>query len=208
MITPLGTDTRTPVLTDDDVAALVDQRDAIDAVRRILRSAHRGHAHVIAKSMAAWDGPSTAHTLGAVDEQSGLVAFKNWVNTPRGASAILTMFDATSGELLTAMSAGRLGSLRTAATAAAATDVMADEHADVVALLGTGRQAYQQMIALTVVRTINVVRVWSPDATRRDEFVQRVRADLGIRAVNCPDRWARSCRHRPNCSPASSKPAT
>ncbi len=187
MTTPTPSDTRTPVLDDHDVVAAVDQHQAIDAVRRVLRSAHRGDAQVIAKSMAAWDGPSTAHTLGAVDRQSGLAAFKNWVNTPAGASAVMNMFDADSGELLMVMRAGRLGSLRTAATAAAATDALADEQADVVGLLGTGRQAYQQIVALTAVRPLDTVRVWSPNRTRRDEFARRIETGLGLRVESCQD---------------------
>ncbi|GAB92015.1 ornithine cyclodeaminase family protein [Gordonia rhizosphera] len=187
MTTAPASDAQTSVLDDRDVLAAVDQRQAIDAVRRVLRSAHRGDAKVIAKSMTAWDGPSTAHTLGAVDQESGLAAFKNWVNTPSGASAVMNVFDAHSGELLMALQAGRLGSLRTAATAAAATDAMADEQADVVGLLGTGRQAYQQVVALRAVRRIDTVRVWSPDQMRRDEFAHRIEAGLGLRVESCPD---------------------
>ena len=174
-------DARTYVLDDDDVVASVDQAAAIGAVRDVLRSAHRGAAQSIAKSMALWDGPSTAHTLGAVDHGLGLVAFKSWVNTPVGASAILTVFDAVTGALRATMTAGALGSLRTGATAAAATDVLAVEGADLLAVLGSGRQAYQQVKAASLVRPITTVRVWSRDAERRDAFATRLEEELGLR---------------------------
>ena len=187
MATTTCPDTRTYVLDDDDVVASVDQAAAIGAVRDVLRSAHRGEALSIAKSMALWEGPSTAHTLGAVDHGLGLVAFKSWVNTPAGASAILTVFDAVTGALMATMNAGALGSLRTAATTAVATDVLAVEGADLLAVLGSGRQAYQQVKAVSLVRPITTVRVWSRNAERRDAFATRLEADLGLRTERFAD---------------------
>ncbi|GGG16532.1 ornithine cyclodeaminase [Rhodococcoides trifolii] len=170
------------VFTDEQVVDIVDRREAARALRDVLVSAHRGTAHSIPKTMAQFDDASTAHSLGAIDLAQHIVAFKSWVNTPNGASAMLTLFDSVDGRTLAVMSAGALGMLRTAAAAAVATDLMADPAADRLAILGTGRQALHQVAAIHDVRPLEVVRVWSPRERSRIEFAERIESTLGVRA--------------------------
>lgn len=170
------------VLTDEHVVARVDRRAALRALRNVLASAHRGDAHSIPKSMARFDEASSAHTLGAVDLTQGIVAFKSWVNTPNGASALLSLFDSSNGRTLAVMSAGALGMLRTAGTAALATDILSDPGASELAILGTGRQALHQVAAIQDVRPLSLVRVWSPSERSRTAFAEQVRATLGLRS--------------------------
>ncbi|KQP24953.1 hypothetical protein ASD10_12340 [Aeromicrobium sp. Root472D3] len=177
----------TSVLEGSDVVAAVDQGRATDAVRAVLRAAARGEARPIAKSMAAWDDRSTAHTLGAVDESRGLVAFKSWVNTPAGASALLSLFDARTGAVLAVMDAGQLGAFRTAATAAVATDLLAAPEANVLTVLGSGRQAFQQATAVSLVRPLEAIRVWSRTPANRQAFAVTLERELGLRVDQFDD---------------------
>ena len=181
------------ILTDDEVTAAVDQHAAIASIREVLLSAHRGTAHGITKTMTQWGESSTAHSLGAVDMQQRVVAFKNWVNTPRGASALLSLFDSTEGRPLAVMSAGALGMLRTAGTAAAATDILAIPDAAVMAVLGTGRQALQQVHAVLGVRRLELVRVWSPSVRSREAFARQVTDVFGM-AVEVADNAEQAVR--------------
>ncbi|SNS82590.1 ornithine cyclodeaminase family protein [Rhodococcoides kyotonense] len=169
------------VFTDEQVIASVDRRTSIIALRDVLVSAHRGTAHSIPKTMAQFDTASTAHSLGAVDTAQQIVAFKSWVNTPNGASALLSLFDAVDGRTLAVMSAGALGMLRTACTAALATDILADPAASELAIVGTGRQAFHQVAAIHDVRPLELVRVWSPTEESRTAFADLVGSTLGIR---------------------------
>lgn len=170
------------IFTDDEVVAAVDQLDAIEALRNVLASAYRGTARSIPKTMAQFDDASTAHSLGAIDVIERVVAFKSWVNTPKGASALLTLFDSSAGRTLAVMNAGALGMLRTAGTAALATDILAERSAAELAILGTGRQAFHQVAAVHAVRPLALVRVWSPTESSRVAFASLLANELDLRA--------------------------
>lgn len=165
-----------------DVAAALDLGTVIDAVEAAVAAEAAGTASNVAKTMATWDPASSAHALGAVSTADGLVAFKTWVNTPAGASAIVTVFSADDGRLLAAVEAGTLGALRTAAVSGVATRWLAAPDADVLAVVGTGRQALRQVEAVHLVRPLREVRVWSPTAKHRSAFAARVTDELGIAA--------------------------
>ncbi|MGY1739453.1 MULTISPECIES: ornithine cyclodeaminase family protein [unclassified Blastococcus] len=172
-----------PFHTEDDVRGALDLPSVIEAVESVLVAQSTGLATTLAKTMTTWAPASSAHALGAVDLGSGLVAFKTWVNTPQGASATVTAYDATDGALVAAVSAGALGALRTAAVSAVATRWLSAPDADELALLGTGRQALGQVRAVRAVRPLRRVRVWGRDPGRRTALAERVTADLGVEAV-------------------------
>ena len=170
-------------LTEQDVVQLVDLRDSIDALEVALLAEHRSEAFSVRKALGTWGERSSSHALGAVWEGEGLACFKTWVNTPRGAAAILSLFDAEKGRLLATIEAGAIGALRTAAISGVATRWLADESARTMAVIGTGRQALQQVAAVHLVRPLEEVQAYSPTEEHRVAFVRRVTEDLGIPAV-------------------------
>jgi alanine dehydrogenase len=175
---------------DDDVSATARYPEVLTALRSSYLSAHRGVTLSIPKTMQRWetgDGPASAHALGAVDIEHGVGAFKCWVNTPRGAQALLTLFDAEAGRLVALVAAGALGLVRTAGTAALATDLLALPDASVLAVLGTGRQAVHQVTATAQVRQLELVRVWSPNADRRRDFAEHIAGTHDLRVEASPD---------------------
>jgi alanine dehydrogenase len=171
-----------PFITEREVAEQVSLTDVIDSVGRVVEAEARGAAMNIPKTMATWGPASSAHALGAQDSDNKLVVFKTWVNTPRGASAVLTLFDSDTGAALAVIEAGTLGALRTAAIAGLATRLMSDPEADEMAIIGTGRQASRQVAAVAAVRPIKRVRVWSPREDSRERFAREVREGLEIEA--------------------------
>lgn len=171
------------IYREADVTAALDLATVIDAVESAVAAEAAGTASNIAKTMATWEPASSAHALGAVNSADDLVAFKSWVNTPTGASAIVTVFSASDGQLLAAVEAGVLGALRTAAVTGVATRWLAAPDADVLAVIGTGRQALRQVQAVHLVRPLSEVRVWSPTADHRADFAARVSDELGIAAA-------------------------
>lgn len=181
-----------PHLDEDRVAAAVPMEAALAALRHAFVAAHEGRALPIAKTMVQWqeqgsDGAvSSAHALGAVDVGTGRVAFKYWVNTPIGAQALVTLFDATAGRALTTLDAGQLGMLRTSGTAGLATAALAVPEADRMALIGAGRQAVHQVRAVSAVRDLKEVRIWSRDPARAAACAHRVQTELGLTAAVRP----------------------
>jgi alanine dehydrogenase len=70
--------------------------------------------------------------------------------------------------------------LRTSATAAIATDILAPKTIRSMALLGTSTQAEGLVDAMAAVRTIPRIRVFSPNPDHRAHFAERVSAKTGI----------------------------
>lgn len=77
-----------------------------------------------------------------------------------------------------------LTALRTAATSALATNVMARKNAKVVALIGTGAQSEFQIQALRLVRDITTVQFFDIDPLAMDKF-QKNMQDENIELIRC-----------------------
>lgn len=177
-----------PYFCEDQVRDLVTLTEVIDGLEDVLRREGDGVGEAsstdatvnIGKSMATWDPVSSAHTLGGVDLGAGFAIFKNWVNTPRGATAVLSLFDALTGDLLAVMEAAHLGSLRTAAIAGLATRWMAPRDARRFAVIGSGRQALRQVQAIAAVADLEQVAVWSPTEANRVKFAQMLAAEMDV----------------------------
>jgi ornithine cyclodeaminase len=96
--------------------------------------------------------------------------------------------------LVTAVAVGHeLSRRRTGALGGVAVDVLARPGAAELALIGTGAQAWAQLWAISTVRPLAGVRVWSRDAGHRENFARRARAELGVPAS--PARGAQDAVH-------------
>jgi alanine dehydrogenase len=168
------------VYTEAEVFKTLRLGAVIDAVESVLVREHEGTAHNIGKTMVTWGGASSAHALGGVDLGASLVGFKTWVNTPSGAAAVATVFDAHDGRLRAVVQAGVLGALRTAAVSGVATRYLAAADADELAIIGSGRQALPQVLAVHAVRPLRRVRVWSRDPQRRQAFAEQITQAVSV----------------------------
>jgi alanine dehydrogenase len=173
-------------ISDVDVERSVDAARAINALALALVRAHHGDISEMPKTMTTWDPASSAHALGAFDRGISRVAIKTWVNTPAGAQAVMNLFDANTGALLAVVDAGTAGMLRTSGLAALATRALSRSDADEMAILGSGRQSFLQVKAMTEVRPLRRVRVWSPTPDKRQALAQRIEAELGLTATASP----------------------
>ena len=144
-------------LSERDIAELVTVNDAVNALREMLPLESEGGAFNVEKALGVWGGGSI-HALGAGAHAAGFACFKCWINTPAGASASLILFDTAAGQIIGRFEAFTLGSLRTSAICAVASDVLARQDAQQMALVGTGRQALLQIAAIATVRKLNEVR--------------------------------------------------
>lgn len=170
-------------LTEADVVGLVDLGVAVAALESVLAEQGAERAFPVPKALGTWDPRSSMHSLGSASPEAGFAGFKSWVNTPSGASAIYALWDARDGRLAAVMEAASLGQLRTAAISGVATRWLAPAGADELAVCGSGRQALGQVAAVAAVRPVAHVRIYSPDAGRREAFRRRVEEATGLRAT-------------------------
>jgi ornithine cyclodeaminase len=85
------------------------------------------------------------------------------------------MWNSETGDLAAILEAFALGQMRTGGMSGVATRWMAAPDSDVLALIGTGRQAITQTAAVAAVRHLRQVRVFSPTPEKRRAFVADLR---------------------------------
>ena len=73
---------------------------------------------------------------------------------------MVIVFDTADGLPLALLEGGTLTEIRTAAASALATRTLAREDASVLAVIGTGAQAFRHALAVPKVRPIQLVRIW------------------------------------------------
>lgn len=169
-------------IPEQDVVDLMSLPDAIGALERGLALQASGDAKNMVKTHVAW-GENNLHAIGAAFPGSGIVGTKTWAHTTGGACPLLLMFDAGTGQLKAIIEAFALGQMRTGGMSGVATRWLARRDADVLALIGTGKQALAQLAAVAAVRPLRLVRVFSPTPEKRRAFVARARESFGMEIV-------------------------
>lgn len=160
-------------ISEPEVAELVDLEDAIFAQEKMLAREATGEARNMPKALGQYGERNAMHALGSMAPEMGFVGFKTWNHTPHGAGTIFSLFDAERGTVLAVIEAAVLSQLRTAAISGVATRWMAREDADVMALIGAGKQAMLQVAAVAAVRPLRKLKVYSRSEERRKDFVTR-----------------------------------
>ncbi|WP_069353971.1 ornithine cyclodeaminase family protein [Burkholderia cenocepacia] len=169
-------------IPEQDVVDLMSLPDAIGALERGLAMQASGGAKNMVKTHVAW-GENNLHAIGAAFPDSGIVGTKTWAHTTGGACPLLILFDAATGQLKAIIEAFALGQMRTGGISGVATRWLSRPDADVLALIGTGKQALAQLAAVAAVRPLRLVRVFSPTPEKRRAFVARARESFDIEIV-------------------------
>lgn len=162
------------VLSSEDVAELVDIEDVIGSVEDAYRQLGRGDATDVPREnvrSSAVDGNLKSMAAVGTDEMGG--CFYTGGFSTRGEdvlSKLVVVFDTEVGGLNCVVEHDRLSWLRTGATSGVATDHCARPDASSLALIGSGRQARSQLLAVSAVRDITDVAVYSPTRSHREAF--------------------------------------
>jgi ornithine cyclodeaminase/alanine dehydrogenase-like protein (mu-crystallin family) len=174
-------------LTEADVADLVSINRGVEALRYQIPREFGDGACNLNKALATWEPRSAMHNLGSIDPQQGVGGIKSWINTPAGARSIYVLFDTQAGTILAAMDAATLGALRTAGIAGLATTLMTSPGVDSLSIIGTGRQALAQVAAVSAVRPLRRIHVFSPTETNKLAFCEAMRQSFEADIVAEPD---------------------
>ncbi len=104
--------------------------------------------------------------------------------------ATYILLDAESGCSKLVIPANYLTDLRTAATSAVATKILAREDAKVLGVFGTGRQARAHLQVLRCVRNFERALVSGRDPVRTQDFAQQMEQELGMKVESV---YSRTC---------------
>jgi ornithine cyclodeaminase/alanine dehydrogenase-like protein (mu-crystallin family) len=90
------------------------------------------------------------------------------------------LLDAETANPCALMEANWLGQIRTGAASGYATDLLARKDASTLGVIGSGFQARSQVEAVSTVRELKEVRVWSRSASNRERFAADCSRDFGL----------------------------
>jgi len=127
--------------------------------------------------------PSYAGAYGLFGLKMVAVYENNEVNSLPIIQGKMLVTDSKNGVPLALLDAEYLTALRTGAASGLATDLLARENARVLALFGTGTQAFTQLAGVAAVRGINKVIVFGKTAARAVAFCDAVASQYSFNFV-------------------------
>ncbi len=168
-------------ITDADVRNLLPFSKAVELAREAYVKLASGQAINPERVWLTVPGGASmlfmpAHVLGqrTVSIKIARLNVKNLtVSLPTVMSDVL-VYDSRSGIVLAEVPGETLTAIRTAASSAVATDVLARRDVKSLGLLGTGRQAEAHVPAIQQVRHLSRVVVYSRDRRRREAFAGHI----------------------------------
>ncbi|MFI3252396.1 MAG: ornithine cyclodeaminase family protein [bacterium] len=152
----------TLIISKEDCSELLTYEKCIPSMKDALLQISSGKAVNLQRMFVPNDNntrvaimPSTSNT----EEVSGgkVIVFGN-KETSQG---IVPLFCTKTGRLLAITDAKVMTTVRTASTSAAATDVLAKKDSSVLAILGAGKQGRAHAIAISKIRDIKTINIWS-----------------------------------------------
>ena len=182
------------LLTEQHVTALLPLNDLVTAMETALARFSAGEVLQPVRSVLMV-GPQKAYfglmpAYVAEPPQLGaklVTVFGN--NAAKGLPshlATILLLDPDTGSLIAIMDGRYITEARTAAVSAVSARHLAAADASSLAIIGTGVQARSHLEALSLVRPLRDVRVWSPQAGSRERFVSEMQGHAGgaLRATN------------------------
>lgn len=196
------------VLTEVEVHRLLDPRALIAAIEEAFRSRFPSTLMPTRTQMKLADGiflimpchDRVDHGLGMK-----LVKFNEHPRTPEDRlQATYILLDAATGCAKLVIPANYLTDMRTAATSAVATRLLAREDARVLGVFGTGRQARAHLQVLRHVRNFERALVCGKDTGRTRLFAEHMEHELGIKVEAV---YSRTCANESDvlCTCTTSK---
>ncbi len=168
------------VLSEQDISDLLPMGAAIEVIERTMRAVATGGAELPLRFAMPVGGDNFMGVMpGALNEPAcfGVKLVSLFPGNPaRGLSShrgAIVLFEAETGAAIAMMDAGLLTALRTAAASAVATRALAQENAEILAILGIGEQAWHHLQAICAVRPIDELRIAGRDAQRTARFAKR-----------------------------------
>ena len=176
------------VLTASDVRRLLPVAAAIPLMRDAMRQVSAGETVLpLRQFMAVPDGTGKLAVMPGYVAEPASFGVKIVSKFPRApgdrngthVGAVL-IFDAADGLPLALIDGATLTAVRTAATSAMATDVLARSDAATLLVIGCGEQAHRHIDALREVRTFERVMVWGRDPARAADLADTTGGVLAV----------------------------
>src|SRR5579863_9014322 len=168
--------------TEEEVLRDLTMPVAIEMVERSFRQLADGTAVNHPRRRVVLPTGSILHYMaGGNPDYFGIKVYST--NPKTGAHFQFLLYKSADGLPIATIEANHLGQIRTGAASAVATKYLAREDAGVLGVIGSGFQAETQVWAISQVRDLREVRVWSRRAEKRGAFAQRCAEQFGLNVV-------------------------
>jgi alanine dehydrogenase len=169
-------------LSNDDVRALVSADEARQVIHELFRHESEG---------AAENHPTTELTIpgGFFRIKAGVAygykvfGFKAYGGIARASRYLVHVYSLETGRQLGIVDARQLTEIRTGAVTGLGTELMSRRESSVVGMIGTGREAREQALAVSRVRSVKQFRCWSRSEENRSNYARDVSEKLGVEVV-------------------------
>jgi len=161
-------------LKEQDAVDFADMRSVVAVLRTTLAAQASGTAVNIPRRRLEF-GKRRLNLMAGGSEAGSRYVVKCY-----GSSAHHLLLYSAEGGLLAIMEAGGLGAIRTGAASAVATEVMARRDAGRIGLIGAGRQARTQVLALRAIGIGTEVAVFARDRAKLNVFCKQLQTELGL----------------------------
>jgi alanine dehydrogenase len=188
------------LLTNADVASVLDMAGGIEALRTGYADLARGDAAYVPRidlyaptgrdddyyQWGSMAGACRSYGVVAVRIKSDVTSWpagrttEKYCVEPGTYSGIILLYSIVNGEPLALLQDGYLQHVRVGAAAGIGADLMARVDADTLGLIGSGGMARTYLEAIAGVRPLASVRVYSPTPANRERFAAAAREQLGL----------------------------
>ncbi|MHB2035993.1 MAG: ornithine cyclodeaminase family protein [Nitrososphaerales archaeon] len=164
-------------ITDEDVISVLHLPDAISAIENVLSELSHGKAKNmpriaietelgVFRSMSAY---SPGLRLAGVNQGFWSSGFKGPKDKAKE-SGLISLYDSETAELSAIVRAPAFNEMRVGALTAVGVKHLANKGATSVGLIGSSSLARNQLLAVSAVRSIDEVRVYSREQSNRERF--------------------------------------
>lgn len=178
-------------LSSREVMSLFSMKDLIDVIENAYHQMGKGKTTMLPRvSLDTIQSRRFLRIVPASLSEMGVAGIK--ASSPSGKGSfvkVILIFDTTSGDLQAVIESDWIGWLVPGALSAVATKYLAKKDSKVMGIFGSGRQARSQLMAVSCVRNLELVKVYSPQKMHREQYCEEMRKlyPIDIVAVDSPE---------------------
>lgn len=172
-------------LTSREVGLLLGVRDYIEILEQAYDQLGKGESSMLPRiKLDASQRKGFLKILPAALSGAGMAGIHAYTGGGRGDFLkVILLYDIASGNLEAIIEADRIGWLAPGAASAVATKYLAGKDARIMAVFGSGRQAKSQLLAISCVRDLELVKVYSPLKEHRDAYCEEMGKRLNLSVI-------------------------
>ena len=185
---------KTLIINRKEAEMVLNYPDCIKAMEDVFAAMSEGKVTNLQRSMIRHEGGCSLAIMPASDNSVNITGGKIIMFPSKEAAmnktnqGIVPLYDTITGALKAIVDAELITVNRTAASSAAAANHLAKKDASVLAIFGGGKQGRAHALAVSAIRDIKKINVWSYSQSTIDSCCEYLKEKLpDVEIVACPD---------------------